>query len=953
MNTLGTSLAPTINRTARALGAALLVYPFLTATFAQNTDPAAASGQATGNTTVQLEKFEVTGSSIKRIDAETALPILTLNLSDIQMTGVSSSEQLLKTVSVTATLGAQEVSNTGAGGGQGGGNSVSLISLRGLGANRTLTLINGRRAATAGVNGVDVASIPLAALDHVEVLKDGASAIYGSDAVAGVVNFILRKEFTGTEVSATIGAPTRAGGGTEKRGSIYTGFGDMARDHYAITFAVSYADTQPIFGNTRTFARNIDIGNQLDKTSNTPFPANIRLNSGVIVGPTYPNCGPTSFTSPFFPNQCRYDNAPYIALQPQSKLLNLFATSRYRLSNAVEVYFEPSYTRNNTLNTTQHVLINGAALPAGAPYIATMTAFINSQPANIAAALKPLIGSGWAFLPSTSPYYPTAWVATQPNLIAGQPLPLLFRSFPTGVRKTRDIEDNMRYVAGVRGDVSGWDYDAYMLYGSNRIKDSLAQGWPLFDSYLNLINTGVINPFGPTTDQSAVDRAVATNYNGIWNTTATSVTSANAKVSRELFKVPAGMVSAALGGELRHENYDVNPAAANRNFLVAGFGGAGVPIAAARNVSAAYLEADVPLVKDVTLLKAVEVDAAVRYDKYERVGNTTNPKASLRWQPFQNLLLRGAAGSGYRAPTLLELFQPLAHGITTNGSRDLIRCPPGTSGIQDCSNQFVTNTGGNPNLQPEKSLSTSGGLTYEPTKNYSLSIDYWRISVTDIIRQALSTAVILSDPVKYSSFIHRGPGDAVSQQFGPIIGIDQGLVNLGKTNINGWDVDFIARRSFAGSNRLSARLTGTYLSRYDQQQTSGVYTSAINQPAALGIGVALRWRHNASLSWSHGAWSATAMQNYQVGYHDLRTSLQTVANTPVPRMVAPYETYDGQVSYTGIKQLRLTLGVKNILDRDPPYTNYGAGFVGGYDLSYSDVRGRFVYVTATYSFKGK
>ena len=686
----------------RAFGAVvsaslLFASPAVAQSVPEGSATTASTSAANPGETVQLQKFEVTGSSIKRIDAQTALPVLTFNLDDIERAGVSNSEQLLKTVSVTSTLGAQEVANTGAGGGQGGANSVSLISLRGLGANRTLTLINGRRTAPAGANGVDIQSIPIAALDHVEILKDGASAIYGSDAVAGVVNFILRKQYTGAELSTTFGAPTRAGGGTEKKVSLYTGFGDMAKDRYSVTFAASYSETQPIFGSTRTFARNLDFTNQLDKTSTTSFPANVRLNNGQVIGPTYPNCGPYSETSPFNttpPLQCRYDNAPYISLQPQSKLLNLFATSRYRLSNSAEAYFEPSYTRNNTLNTTQHVLINGAALPAGAPYITTMTNFINAQPAAVATALRPLIGSAWAFLPASSPYYPTAWVATQPNLIPGQPLPLLFRSIPTGARQTRDIEDNLGSVAGVRGNASGWDYDVYLLYGEDRIKDSLAQGWAEFDPYLNLINSGVINPFGPTTDQSALDKAMATNYNGIFNITATSITSANAKVSRDVFRLPAGMVTAAVGGELRHENYDLDPSAANRAFLVAGFGAAGVPIAASRNVESAYLETDVPILKDLTLAKSLEADAAVRYDKYQRIGNTTNPKGSIRWQPFQNLLLRGSAGSGYRAPTLVELYQPQGHGITTNGSRDLIRCPSGTAGIIDCSTQFVTNTGG-------------------------------------------------------------------------------------------------------------------------------------------------------------------------------------------------------------------------------------------------------------------
>ena len=139
--------------------------------------------------------------------------------------------------------------------------------------------------------------------------------------------------------------------------------------------------------------------------------------------------------------------------------------------------------------------------------------------------------------------------------------------------------------------------------------------------------------------------------------------------------------------------------------------------------------------------------------------------------------------------------------------------------------------------------------------------------------------------------------------------------------------------------------------RYDQQQTSGLFTNSINNPASGGIGLVLRWKHTAGVTWKHGMWLGSLAQNYQVCYHDTRTSLQTVANTPVPRKVAPYETYDAQLSYNGIKNVKLTVGVKNLLDRDPPYTNYGGGFVGGYDLSYTDVLGRFAYVTATYSFK--
>ncbi len=391
--------------------------------------------QTTAPAPQKIERVEVTGSSIKRIDGETALPVQVMTKDDIQRSGVSSVEQLLKTVTATSALGSTSVANTGAGGGQGGGSSASLISLRGLGAARTLVLINGRRSAPAGgSSAVDIANIPLAAIERVEILKDGASAIYGSDAVAGVVNFILRKDFTGTELSATFGAPTRSGGGDETKVSIFTGIGDFDKNRYSLNFGASYQYIKPIFGADRSFARNINAGEKLDKLSTTAFPANVRLPSGALASPTFPNCGPYSQVSPVTPTLCRYDNAPYDAIQPENKQASIIVNGRLNISSSVEGYAEGNFTRNKTLNTIQHVLINGAALPAGHPYITSLTNLINTQYPAFTAQLNPLIGGAWALLPPSSPYYPTAFATA--NGITGQPLGLLFRSIPTGQRKT-------------------------------------------------------------------------------------------------------------------------------------------------------------------------------------------------------------------------------------------------------------------------------------------------------------------------------------------------------------------------------------------------------------------------------------------------------------------------------------------------------------------------------------
>ncbi len=891
----------------------------------------------------KLDKVVVTGSSIRRIEGETALPILQITREDIKRAGVSSVEELLKTISTTSTSGSTSVANTAAGGGQGGGGSASLVSLRGLGSARTLVLVNGRRTAPAGgSSAIDIGTIPLAAIERIEVLKDGASAVYGSDAVAGVVNFILRTDFSGTEVSVTFGAPTRSGGGRDMKVSAFSGFGDLSKNKFSVNLGGSYQKIDPIFGNDRKFASNLNVDEKLDRTSNTPFPASIVLPSNLALrSANYPNCGPFSLVSPLNPGNCRYDNSPYVSLQPKSEQANLIVNARANIAQDTEAYLESSFTENKTTNTIQHVLINGTALTPTHPYTTTLRNLLNTQYAAFP-GLQRFIGSGYALLPPSSPYYPTLFAGSLG--LAGQPLVLQLRSIPTGVRVTQDKTDNARVVAGIKGNGFGWEYDTAFMYAQNKLSEDLKDGWPLFDQYLSLLNTGVINPFGPTTDSAALAKADAAIFRGNWFVNKTTVTGFDAKGSRELFQLPSGAVSLALGAEFRKEKIDLQPSQTNIDFLVAGFGGAGVPIAASRNVQSAYAEAAIPVTKHF------EVDLAVRYDNYQRVGSTVNPKVSLRWQPSEFVLLRAASGTGFRAPTLTDLYAPVSFGITTNGQRDLIRCPQGgpTTGI-DCSNQFVTVLGGNADLKPEKSNSVSYGILIEPSKAISIGLDMFVIGLKDVIRTGVPVATILGDPKTYGNLIVRGPTDGDPSGVGRITGISQTLTNLGKVNVEGIDVDVKIRAFSTPEDKLTFRLNGTYMSKYETQNLNGTFSSVINNGSSTLPGVVLRWRHVLSAIYERGPWNASLSQNFQVEYTDTRTALQPA--TVVPRFVGPYETFDAQVSYGGFKSTRLTFGVKNLLDRDPPYANHGSGFVGSYDLSYADIRGRFAYVTAAYQFK--
>jgi iron complex outermembrane receptor protein len=908
--------------------------------------PAGAAGQA--DAAPQMERVVVTGSSIKRIDGETALPVQILKREDIDRIGAASTEELVKSLSSLSSSG----SSTTVANAQGyGGGNIATVSLRGLGGGRTLVLVNGRRVSvygggSAGSAGssVDINSIPLSAIERVEVLKDGASAVYGSDAIAGVVNFILRKDFTGVEVSGTYGQPSAGGHGKDKKASLFAGFGNLAENGYNVTFGANVQKIDPIFGADRPYANRINVAEQNDVLSSITFPANVTLyGSGVLKSPLA-DCGPVSQISPFAPTRCSFDNSPFASLQPEQLKASVMANGRLTLSQNAEAYFETSYTNNKVTSTTQQVPIAyNAITTATNPYVPAYKLLIAKYPA---LATKPASALGGFVLVPTSPYYPAAFAAA--NGMAGMPLLLNYRDVANGPRQTRDNAESARLMTGVRGAWAGWDLDTALLYSESKVNEELLVGYAQYSKVLPILNSGLINPFGETADKTALAAAQAAEFRGTSYTTKTSTTSLDLKGSRELFQLANGAVALALGAELRQEKFAYNPSVAIQTGDIAGLGGNAFPVTGSRRVSSAYAEVSVPLARKL------DVDVAARYDNYQGVGDTVNPKASLRWQPTNTFLLRSSVGSGFRAPSLTDLYTSQATSVTANGTRDPIRCPVIATGAPgDCNFQFTTITGGNPNLQPEKSLSYTLGVLFEPVKELSLSLDAFRVNLKDaIVVGGLSSTYFLANAERakqYEAFILRGAPDGNASGVGPITGILQTNANLFKTQLAGVDVDAKYGMRFGGGNRVTARISGTYLSKYDVQGPSGAYTSALDTALNAGGGVVLRWKHNASIAYETGPFAAALSQNYQKGYVDVLGNRAPAGSTP--RKVEAYQTFDAQFAYTGMRNMKLALGVKNLTDRDPPYTNLTSNFLGGYDASYADPRGRFVYVTASYTYK--
>lgn len=929
-------LKPSVTMLSAAFGACLLL-------------PAVASAQSNEGSNSKIERVTVTGSSIKRIDGESALPVQILKREDIDRVGASSTEELVKQLSSLSSAGSATTAANASGY---GGANIATVSLRGLGGGRTLVLVNGRRVSvygggSAGAAGssVDINSIPFSAIERVEVLKDGASAVYGSDAIAGVVNFILRKDYNGIELSATYGQPSAGGNGKDKKASLFAGFGNLAENGYNITFGANVQKTEAIFGVDRPFANRLNVAEQNDQLSSITFPANVTLyGSGVLKNPMLPNCGPVSLVSPYSTTRCSYDNSPFVAIQPSSQKASLMSNGRLSLSANAEAYFEGSYTNNKITSTTQQVpLAYNAITTATNPYVPAYKLLMAQYPS---LATKPASALGGFVLVPTSPYYPKDFAAA--NGMAGMPLLLNYRDVANGVRNTRDNAESARFMTGIRGTWSGWELDSAVLYSESKVNEELLAGYAQYSKVLPIFNSGVINPFGETADKSALAAVKEAEFRGTSYTTKTSITSLDLKASRELFSLSNGPVALALGAELRQEKFNYNPSVAIQTGDIAGLGGNAFPVTGSRQVSSAYAELSAPLARKLDL------DVAARFDNYQGVGSTVNPKASVRWQPTNSFMLRSSVGTGFRAPSLTDLYTSQATSVTANGTRDPIRCPDIKTGAPgDCSFQFSTITGGNPDLKPEKSMSFTFGILLEPIKELSISVDAFRVNLKDaIVVGGLSSTYFLATSERakqYEAFIRRGTPDGNASGVGPITGILQTNANLFKTQMAGVDLDAKYALRLTSGDRLTARMSGTYLNKYDVQGPAGTYTSSLDNALNASGGVVLRWKHNASLSYEIGKFAASLSQNYQKSYTDVRGNRAPV-DSPL-RKVDAYQTFDAQFAYNGLSNTKLSLGIKNLTDKIPPYTNLTSNFLGGYDVSYGDPRGRFVYLTAAYSFK--
>lgn len=867
------------------------------------------------------QRIEITGSAIKRVDAETAVPVTILKVEELKAQGVTTVEQIMASLSsVQMTQGSSQQVGAGTGG-------AAFADLRGLGQSKTLVLLNGRRIANNAIDGSapDLNMIPFAAIERVEVLRDGASSLYGTDAIGGVINFITRRDFQGGV--ATVGAdrPEKKGGETVNA-NVGFGFGDLTKQGFNVFGFIDINRQDPIGGEDRPFNQRFPGG-----ISPTPFPANY-FQGGAVGNPAAPGCtSPAFLVAPGDGTSCQIATSKFVDYTSKSERTSAMLRGTVALAPDHNLSVDWFGTRNESTTRIAPVPYGGLFMnrlrPDGTPN--------PYYPGNPGSAVTPNI--------ALSPTYTQTNMTPRPGVVL-QPgfINVRWRALAGGSRTNISTNDQQRLTLQLDGVLADWDYQAGLSYNENKIKENVT-GYSDGNKITQGVLNGVINPFG---DQDAAGDAFIAGalLGGNLQNHRGRVTSADVKGSRELTDwFSAGRKSAiAIGAEARKEDFlsASNPPVAA--LLIASTGvDPDARSAGTREVTAVFAEVSVPLTKEL------DFTAALRHDRYSDFGSTTNPKFTLRYQPVRNVVLRGSYSTGFRAPSLYELNASPSY-TNTGTVNDPVNCPggvaiPGKSPTLYCNVQFQRLTGGNTDLQPEKSKNLSFGIVLEPVANLSIGLDVWFVRLQGTIA-ALSETTVLGDATTFAQYIRRNAGGDLSTSSFDCPGVDCGYLdlrqqNLGETNTNGADVSVNFRQSLGSMGQVTAGLNSTYVAKYEYQDFIG---GPFNQNVGVyvGVGPVFRWQHSATAAWNMGNWTVGAAVRNKSGYVD-----QDPSNT-----VSQYTTMDAYVNWLPTKGLSLTMGVKNLTDRDPPYSNQGEVFQANYDPRFSDPTGRKFYVRGSYQF---
>jgi len=896
-----------------------------------------------------LDRITVTGSNIPRTNTETPSPVQVVTRQEIDRTGKTTVAEYLQTLTADGSGSIPKTFGNGfAGGGAG-------ISLRGLGAGSTLVLLNGRRMATYGLADdgqkvfTDLSTIPLDAVERVEVLKDGASAIYGSDAIAGVVNIILRSDFQGAILRGSYGV-SGDGDGDAKKATLTAGTGDLATDGWNAFFSLDVAKTDAIKISDRKNRKWIGTGD----TRPWGYGNNAQFLGGAFLsGKTRGGVGPNGSVyddrnvtkeNPAFlvalpgcaglttiPGQteasaqaqgCLWDpNQLYRDLTPEEKYINVFGRASFAFGEGGEIYTEIGYSKKETTFSNTPSGVSGSwGFPEG-----------------------PVNGNSGPGAVVLGPNHPD-------NPIPGQASRLRYSAWDVGPRVTNNTNEFTRFLVGVKGNWGDWSYDtAYLHSGTDLVNKRTG-----FLNYDN-VRCALANPNCAGGVWRIGDNA-GMNSQALYDFISPDI-SARAKssldmfdftVSRSLMDLKGGPLGLALGTEWRKTSNSLTPQTYTDKGQIIGLGYSAYD--GTQNVYAGYVELSAPV------LESLELSGAVRYDKYESGEGKATPKIGIKWTPADWIALRGSYAEGFRAPNPAENGDG---GLAAfSNASDPVRCPggnpaPGANG-DDCGALPVAIiTRPNKDLKPEESKSYSVGIVLQPTSTTSLTIDAWQIKRTNEIAQgSTAEAIAAGNVLRDTNLLNGVPGT------GSILAVNTQYINAASTRVRGIDTDI--RQTFdIGPGQLEMDLQWSHVLKFERTDADVTVDYAGthgNCDVTNCIGTP-KDRINFGTTWRQGPWSVSGVANYisKMDNKDFRgpdgSYLFAYADGTDVKKISSFTTFDLSGRWNITDAFELNASVQNVFDRIAPLDPSTYGGVNYNPLHFSGAIGRYFTVGAKYTFK--
>jgi iron complex outermembrane receptor protein len=879
-----------------------------------------------GAAEASLPAVRITGTALRRIDAETAAPMIVLRRAEIERGGARTVTEVLQQLPLMQGM-VQTTSVVGQ-----DTRGYASVSLHDLGDAYTLVLLNGQRLAPFGgqlhngaLPGVDLNTLPLAMVERIEVMSDGASAVYGADALGGVVNIVTRRDGDANE--ATVGWSWPRGGAREWRASAYKGVGTLDEQGQSLSLGVSALHRSALQASARSYARDairtVQIRGQRYQFADVQLnaaPANV-FDSGFYLLNPYRAlsgaCGAQALSADWYGLPvCAYNYTADLDLVPEQTQHSLMASYTRQFAPDSKLQLDALWSRS----------------------------VVRSHLAPVSAGLS---------IPASSPLY-----AGLSGLGAvDDPTYAFYRFSDLGRRGFDDTSTAAHLAARLDGRWQGWSWQAGYVMSVSDYRGDIdhAMGQRAAQA---LVDADLIDPFVPPGQQPASGLAAMRQaaYNGHWLSGRSTLQELQWQASRALVSLPGGDLNWAWGASLRHERLSSQPSALAQGLDGELRQGDSVPIlptTASRTGWGVFTEVLAPLTT------TLEWGGALRGDHDEVFGNAVTARTSARWRPSPRTMWRASLGTGFRAPTLNQLRTGLRSDATTQAAHACtdalmaqavaVGATPCTLGAPDA--YYGVLTGGNANLRPEQSIQASLGWRIEPLAGHSLGMDLWAVHIHDRIG-VVNEGVAFEDAAAVPGVWARAPDGSLAFSTQPR--------NLGTLMSSGLDVDASVRRGSA-IGLIDSQLRVSALLREDAQAYPGGPWQSNLGDGRYGDAT-LQWRATWRVSVSRSGWTHGLTARYQSGYHDSPVTLAVLDATGQPtgdtaslRLRVPGQwLWDWQTRWQPDAHWTLSLGVLNLLDARPPLSLNQIGAtkaqILGYDERYADPRGRTWTLEARCSF---